>query len=227
MAGALLELVELRAVERPARQRRARYRRAVDGEVDAGVPEERSQQLVLDLVERHLEDADAMLSRVPHARDVADRRHRWMVEDRHHGERVVGVDQERLELSGRERRELDLRDRGEVAIEVAAALLEEAVVDEAALVDTVFEEPVPGVVVEGLGAARDRGLDAVRDRSGNVGGVPVRGRSSEWDARAHLGRDRAALSDPDPAERLQLSRVYSEPAEPHRRRRRRLLDWVV
>jgi hypothetical protein len=134
-------LVELRlerlGAVRLRRERRTADRRAVDREVNARLLELAPQDLVLDVVERHLAAGRPPAHRRPHAVDLPDAvarlerqprcANRIVIDDRAERERVVGVDPEREPLLARPRaffRGRCLREPVDGCVERRASLLE-------------------------------------------------------------------------------------------------------
>ncbi len=68
-------------------------RGTVDGEVDARIPKEGSQQVVFKVVQRQIVTSHAVGDPCPHAVDLPNRCHVGVIQNRTDGDRVVGVDQ--------------------------------------------------------------------------------------------------------------------------------------
>ena len=160
---------------------------------------------MLDLVQGQGVTADRVRDLRPDTVDLPDRGDLRVLEDGHDRVGVVGVDQERLQVVRRHRREVRRRHPLQIGVELPAMALKVAVVDEP-VPDALLQQPVQALVREALGAGVDRRLHVVGDRTGG----PLSPRSAARDERAgqedDRGHERAApqrAAEP-PASRMTL-----------------------
>jgi hypothetical protein len=116
--------------------------------VDPRIAEERTQQVVFDLVQRQLVAGHPVAHRGPHALDLPYRGDLGIPQNRSDGQGVVRVEQKGLEVGWAEAGGVHHGHLGQVGIQLAGMVLEVPVVDETVL-RALGEQSIPGAMVEG------------------------------------------------------------------------------